>query len=443
MSARPVSLRAIAALFIARQHLERPRTRRLTATSLARFAHDAGGIQVDTINVLDRAHYLTAWSRFGVYDHATFDRLVYRRRVLFEYWAHAACLVPTADFPNWRRTMLDYRSTYIGWKGFFKKHPKTLREVEDAITAGGPLANVDFVHVRPAGAARWWNWKPAMHALHHLWMTGRLLVHSRSHFQKQYDLAERVMPAALALEPPSRDEFRRWHVRRSLHAMGAATDQDLHWYLTYPRIRATERRRTVEAMLRTGEVLELAVQRDDAQKKARWLMLAEDAGALAAAARRRTPARGTTLLSPFDSFLWYRERTSRLFGFDYRIEVYTPGEKRVHGYYSLPIYHDGHLIGRLDAKNHRAEKRIEVKSVHFEKWFVAGAPAPHAHADARPLDVDAALAGIADALASLAAFLLAERVTLGRVFPAALTAPLRRHVAARAESAVEAAMATP
>jgi hypothetical protein len=143
--------------------------------------------------------------------------------------------------------------------------------------------------------------------------------------------------------------------------------------------------------------------------------------------RRSPPSRGTTLLCPFDSFLWHRERTRKLFGFDYRIEVYTPGHQRVHGYYSLPILHDGQLIGRLDAKNHREECRLEVRSVHFEEWFASGRTPPVG--DGAPMPLEPALAGVGDALRSLAEFVGAERTTLGRVSPAKLAAPLRREMA--------------
>src|SRR5438552_3462505 len=120
-----VTRRAVAALFIERQQLDRPLGRRLTATSLSRFAEDVGGIQLDSINVVERAHHLTLWNRFGPYDRGAFERLAYRRRVLFEYWAHAACLVPIADFPAWRRAMLDYRTRHRSWSKFLKKHRRT------------------------------------------------------------------------------------------------------------------------------------------------------------------------------------------------------------------------------------------------------------------------------------------------------------------------------
>jgi len=420
MSAPAFPLRAVAALFIERQHLDRPRGQRLTARSLARFAEDTGGIQMDSINVVDRGHYLTAWSRFGPFDRAAFDRLAYRRRVLFEYFAHMACLVSVEHLPRWRGVMDNLAAHRTGWRLWAKKNAKVVRAVEDAIRERGPLANSDFKHPRPKAESGWWNWKPANFALNYLWLTGHTAVHSRFHFQKRYDLFERVFPRSRDLAPPTADEFHRWHVSQSLHAMGAATGADLRMYLTYPRRMSVERKRALDALLRSGEVAEIAVDGD----ASRWFALAADLPKLAAAARRRHAARGSALLSPFDSFLWHRERTKRLFGYDYRIEVYTPGHKRVHGYYALPIYHDGHLVGRLDAKTHRAEQRLEVRSVHFEPWLAKGAAAPAAAWGT--VAPDAALAGLADSLGSLATFVGASRVTLGRVVPARLRAPLAR-----------------
>jgi uncharacterized protein len=424
-------LRAVAALFLARQHLDRPRGRRLTERSLARFASDAGGIQMDSINVIDRAHYLTAWSRFGVHDRRSLDRLVYRRHVLFEYWAHAACLVPTAHFPAWRRAMLDYSLRHRTWGKWLQKNRRLVKQVTAEIEARGPLGNIDFARADgKKHAAGWWNWKPTTHALDWLWMSGRTMIHSRVHFQKRFELAERVMPEALALEPLDAHEFLRWHMRQSLHALGAATSTDLRMYLTFPRGEKMERRRVLAELIASGEVVEIEVQRDRGPKeRGPWYALARDLPALAAAARRRAPSHGTTMLTPFDSFLWYRERTERLFGFSYRIEVYTPGHKRVHGYYVLPIFHDGQLIGRLDAKTHREERRLEVKRVHFEPWFVRADEPPAASWGV--IDRDEAIAGVGEAVRSLAAFVLAERVTLGKVEPPKLRAALAHALESR------------
>jgi uncharacterized protein YcaQ len=414
------SLRAVAALFLARQYLDRPRARRLTAASLAHFAEDCGGVQLDSINVVARAHHLTLWSRFGVYDRATLERLLYQRRVLFEYWAHAACLVPTAHFPAWRRAMLDYRHRHKGWVGFLRKHPRIMREVESAIATRGPLANADFQAVRPAGSAGWWNWKPAAHALDFLWMSGRIAVDSRSHFQKRFNLVERVLPDALAQPPLERAAFRRWHLTQSLHAMGAATDLDLRLYLTYPRFSAAERAATLRDALRAGEVVAVEVT----GSRARWYALTRDLDALAAAGRRRVGSRGATLLAPFDSLLWHRERVTRLFGFDYRIEVYTPAAQRAVGYYTLPLLVDGQLIGRVDAKLHRSEHRLELRHVHFENWFARGTAPPHPHWGT--VSLERGLTGLAESARSLAAFCDATRITVTRVTPSSLRGAVRK-----------------
>jgi hypothetical protein len=413
-----VPLRAVTTLFLQRQHLARPRAATLTAKRLGRFVEDVGGLQMDSINVLDRAHYLTVWSRFGPYDRARLDRLVYRRRLLFEYWAHAACLVPTTMLPWWRRAMLDYRLRHTGWSKWLRRNAAMLERVKATVLANGPMANADFEGRRPAGPGGWWRWRPVQHALHYLWMTGALTVHSRRHFQKRFDLFERAIPGALGGEPVSSEDFQRWHVERSLHAMGAATELDMTHYLTFPRFGPGPRRAALRALIERGEVTELEVE----GRSGRWFALTRDLSALARARRASAPSRGTTLLSPFDSMLWYRDRVTRLFGFDYRIEVYTPGHKRVHGYYTLPILHHGHLIGRVDAKSHRAEGRLEIRHVHFEPWFVAGKTPP---AGGDGLDQDEALSGLGEAFAALGTFVGAREVVLRRVTPSRLRKALR------------------
>src|SRR5258708_27490454 len=144
--------------------------------------------------------------------------------------------------PWWRRAMLDYRVRRTGWCDWLRSNARTLQQVRDAIAQNGPMANADFEGRRARGGAGWWNWKPVQHALHYLWMSGALAIHSRRHFHKRFDLLERAMPGALAAEAVSAGEFRRWHVERALHAMGAATVTDLAGYLTFPRFGPGRRR---------------------------------------------------------------------------------------------------------------------------------------------------------------------------------------------------------
>jgi len=422
MPARAFPIRSVRALFLKRQHLDRPRAVPLTPSRLVRFAEDVGGIQLDSINVVDRAHYLAVWNRFGPYDRARLDRLVYRRRLFFEYWAHAACLIPSTLLPFWRRAMLDYHPRQLGWARWLRKNTKVLAQVKAAIEATGPMSSGDFEGRRPGGG--WWSWTPAHHALHHLWMTGVLTVGSRRHFHKRFDLLERAVPAARC-DPVASEEFARFHVRQSLHAMGAATETDLAWYLSFPRSFRQSRLAALRAMLERGDVAEVAVEgRSD-----RWYALARDVPTLRREARQPSPSRGTAILSPFDSLLWYRERVQRLFGFDYKIEVYTPGHQRKHGYYTMPVLHDGELVGRVDAKTHREEGRLEVRHVHFEPWFAQRKEPPFG---GPPLDPEATTRGLAEALASLAVFVGADEIVLRRVTPQRLRPQLAREIAARA-----------
>jgi uncharacterized protein YcaQ len=427
-----VPLRAVAALFLERQHLARPREAPFDRARLLRFVEDTGGLQLDSINVLDRAHYLAVWSRFGPYDKSRLDALAYEERVLFEYWAHAACLVATTHFPSWRRAMLDYHTRTRGWGKWLKKNARLVERVKDAIRAKGPLGSNDFEARRAKGAGEgWWNWKPTSYALDWLWMSGATLTHSRAHFHKRFDLAERVMPDALAATPLDARAFRHWHVRQSLRAMGAATDADLRAYLSFPRMPAKDRTRALDEMIRSGEVVVIDVepQRDRAdglgdRRAVRWLALADDLPALERAARARAPSRGTTLLTPFDSFLWPRDRTRRLFGYDFTIECYTPAAKRVYGYYTLSALHDGQLVARIDPKAHRSERRLAIQAVSFEPWFAAAKEPPRASWG--KVDRDRAIAGVAETIRSLATFVGADDITLGKVTPRALTAPLSR-----------------
>ena len=201
---RPIRVEAVRRLFLRRQHLDRPLQGPLNGKRLSSFVEDTGGIQLDSINVIERAHYLSVWSRFGAYKKEALDKLAYEDRVLYEYWAHAACLVPRAHLPAWRRAMLDYETKHTGWSSWLQKNARVLREVESVVAARGPVTVSVFNEgLKQKKSSGWWDWTPGDHALYYLWMTGRLAVHSRPHFHKSYVLAERVVDF---LRPPKKDE---------------------------------------------------------------------------------------------------------------------------------------------------------------------------------------------------------------------------------------------
>lgn len=419
MSTPVVTRRAAAALFLRRQWLDRPLGRRLTAANLRAFTEAACGLQIDSVQVIERAHLLTLWSRFGHFDRARLERWIYRDRVLFEYLAHVACFVSTGDLPIWRGIMAPLPERWrVRYPGHLEGLP--VAEVERAIAAAGVMGNADFE--RPAGqrGGGWWTWKPAMHVLDFLWKAGRIGVHSRVNFQKRYAPMHAVLPQLATTEPLAPDAVVRARVLRSLTALGVASVDDLAAYWTWPRMPVPRIREALAALAREGEVAEVEVE---GQRRPWWLRTA-DRDALARAARARRPSRGTVLLSPFDSLLWHRERVSRLWGYHYRIEIYVPREQRAHGYYTLPILHEGQMVGRADLKTHRDRGVLELRHAHFEPWLARGEDAP-LRAFGTP-ERDAVLAGLARAVHALARFVGAERVAAGRVTPRAWARPLGR-----------------
>jgi uncharacterized protein YcaQ len=296
-------------------------------------------------------------------------------------------------------------------------------EVEQAIAERGPLGNADFE--RPAEMGKgggWWTWKPATHALDYLWKAGRIGIHSRRHFHKRFAAMPRVLSGAATVPALSIEEARRQRVLRSLAAMGVAALDDLRGYWTWPQWPAVDMRRLLVSLVREGRVSEVAVE----GQRSPWYVRTEDLEALQRAGRRRAPSRGTTLLSPFDSFLWCRQRGLRLWGYDYKIEIYVPGHLRTYGYYSLPVLHAGQLIGRVDTKTHRESGVLEARHVHLEPWLAGGSVPPHPHWGA--VDRDEAMTGIARALHSLARHVGCDEVKLGRVTPAKLRAPMARAI---------------
>jgi len=420
-----LSRRAVAAEFLRRQWLDNPRGRRLTERTLSDFVSQTCGLQIDSVNVLDRAHQLTLWSRFGEYDRARLERLTYRKRVLFEYLTHVACFVATRDLPLHKAIMDDTPARFDArHKGWRKKYRDIIAAVEQAVSERGPLGNADFERPSAMGkSAGWWSWKPATHALDYLLKAGRIGVHSRVNFLKRYAAMPRVLPGWDATKALPLEQAMRERLLRSLAAMGAASTDDLARYWTWPQWKSPAQRTTLKALLGEGLVREVAVEGE----RAPWFARTEDVPALVRAHRKRAPSSGTTLLCPFDSFLWHRERVHRLWGFFYRIEIYVPGPKRTHGYYSLPLLHDGQLIGRVDLKSHREAGVLEARHVHFEPWFAAGEPAPGVSWS--EVDRDAAFAGLAGALHSLATHVGVEQVRLGRVTPGKFKPALRRALA--------------
>jgi uncharacterized protein YcaQ len=355
-----------------------------------------GAIQIDSINVVARSHELVLAARVGRHDRAAFDRVVYRRRAGFEYWAHAASFLPMTSFRLCLPRMRRLAATTRGWWANVRQRNRALYgPVLQRIRDEGPLAASAFRDPRGPRRGSWWDWAPAKHVLEDLFDQGTLLVHDRVNFERRYDLAERVLPSGVDTSEPTAAEAALELTLLAARHLGVGTAADL---ADYYRLGPGEARSALAEAVGAGLLQEVAV--------AGW---ARPAYLLPGTRVPRRLAHPPVLLSPFDSLIWSRERTERLFGFRYRLEVYVPAGKRVHGYYTMPVLADGRLVARVDPKHDRRAGHLLLRGLHLE---------PVA-------DPAEAVAATAAAAARLAAHLGADRVEAGDAMPAGLARALR------------------
>ena len=312
-------------------------------------------VQIDSVNVLSRSHYLPAFSRLGAYPRQALDDLASRGRRLFEYWAHEASLLPVRLHPFLRWRMVDAeRHAWGSMVRIQRERPQFVAEVLDRVREQGPLKASDLLEERPRRPGTMWNWHAGKVALEWLFYTGVLTTRQRTTaFERVYDLTERVLPAeVLAAPTPDPDDAVRELVRTAARALGVATERDLRDYF---RLRPEPARRAIAELADAGELQPVQV---DGWGAPAWLD---------PQARRPRWIRARALLSPFDSLVWERPRVERIFGFRYRLEIYTPAQKRVHGYYVLPFLLGDRLVARVDLKADRRSGVLRVQSAHAEE----------------------------------------------------------------------------
>jgi hypothetical protein len=316
-----------------------------------------GYVQIDTVNVIERAHHHTLWTRLPDYRPEYIDSLLAEDRKVFEYWGHAMCYLPMADFRFYLGKMRAFPD-WSSWQApFVKKHAKLMEEVCARIRAEGPLAAKDF-----GGTARskgWWEWKPAKIALDLLFTQGRLMVDRREKFQRFYDLTERVLPDWVDTTLPDEDERELFFTRRALAAHGVATPDDIRLHLR----RSPKKRELVDRLVEEGEAVPVRVEGLDTEFFALQDVLDKFDD---------TPLEGLHLLSPFDNLVIQRDRVKRLFGFDYALECYKPPARRTKGYFALPILFRDGFVGRVDLKADRKAKKLLVQGLWWEEGVRVG-----------------------------------------------------------------------
>lgn len=389
-------------LHLAAQGLLAPRGKQATRAALRACIASMHLLQIDTIHVVARSPYLVLFSRLGAYPQTWLEEALAQGHV-FETWAHEACFAPLADLQAHRTYNREARSHWglVNAQKIQAQKRTQLDKLLAHIRERGPVKSADFE--RPAGqASAWWGWKDEKRWLEALFASGELMVARRENFHRVYDLTERVAPQLSTGDAPATSVALQF-IEKAITALGVT---QARWVSDYFRMKPRLKDADLNPLVEQGRVHRISVEGWDAPA----YVHADNARLMQRARQGTLQATHTTLLSPFDPVVWDRERASTLFDFDYRLECYTPEPKRVYGYFVLPILCRGELIGRLDAKAHRAEGVFEIKALHAQsgmRW------------------TDAQVADVAHAIADCAAWHGTPQVRLSRTQPAALAARLR------------------
>ena len=325
---------------------------------LTKLVERLGVVQIDSVNVVSRTHYLPAVSRLGAYPRDLLEDIAWaKKRPLFEYWAHEASLLPVANQPLFRWRMEDAQEGVGTWKGiakFLRERRDFVDNVLEEIRTRGPLSASDL-EMGHKGAGGWWGWSEAKRAVECLFWAGELTTATRrGTFERVYGLPEKVLPKAVREAPtPDRADAQRQLYRIAARAMGIGTERDLRDYFRMPVEGAKAR---IAELVEAGDLFPVKVKG--------W----RETAYLDPAARWARKIEASALLSPFDNLIWFRERTERMFGVRYRIEIYVPAEKRQHGYYVLPFLEGDALTAKVDLKSDRKAGVLIVQSAHAEPW---------------------------------------------------------------------------
>ena len=355
----PVTRDTVKRLAVVKQGLhQRPPSS--AQTDLKPIIERIGLLQLDSISVVARSHYLVMLTRAGLYDPADLDALL-DEGFLFESWAHAICQIPMTHYP-WLHTWIQQRQANVTrWQldSLGDDMEEIVAQVRELVRQRGPLSSKDIESAR-RGPGGWWNWKPTKVALEYLFDLGELMVSHRVKFQRYYDLTERVLSGRNLTLNKTFADYQRWAVERGLRHLGIATSNHVaDYYRLYKRVSAD----ILKDMMGTGEVLPVEVEgwKDRAYIHRDNLEIMQDVQS------GLHEPKMTLFLSPFDNLFWDRDRDLMLWDFHYRIEVYTPKSKRIYGYYVMPILHGCELVGRIDPKVDRKRKRLIFNALYLEK----------------------------------------------------------------------------
>ena len=405
---RSLSLQTARRLVITRQRLTQPRPS-TNADGILDVVRDLGSLQIDPISAVERSHLLVLWSRIGDFDTVHLDRLLWRDRSLFEYWAHAASIVLTEDYPIHQSFMRTYATgpeksaigrRFLKW---LKDNQDLRRHIRHELRRRGPLPARAFEDKAEADwySTGWTSGRNVSQMLDYMWTKGQIMVAGRAGGQKLWDLAERCLPDWTPRAPLPIRAVVRTAAQKSLRALGVATQRQIAQHFTRGRYPGLAR--VLIDLEAAGHIERVQIVEDGTAWPDTWYIHAQDIPLLDRVSDHEWASTArTTLLSPFDNLIADRKRTERLFNFKYTVEIYVPKHKREYGYYVLPILHGDRVIGRIDPLMDRKRNVLNVNAVYAEP------DAPMTRKTAR---------AIRGAIEDLATFLGADHITYGERIP--------------------------
>lgn len=352
-----ISIKQARNLALCGQGFDRDDNRPVTKRRIMKAIRQTNMLQVDSVNVLTRAHYMPIFSRLGAYDPVMLDELVWgtdRQRKLFEYWGHEASMIPVEDFQLYRWRMEDARNGKGVWGRIARmqsEQPELIDGILKRIDDEGALAASDLEQ-EGESREKWWGWSDTKTAMEYLFWSGQVVARKRrGSFEREYDLPHRIIGEDAHLPAPDRRDAQSDLICKGIAAMGVATEADLRKYFRLP---TAEVKQCLARLVEEGRLLRADVQG--------W----KQDGYLCPHVNPRSRAKPTCLMVPFDPVMWERDRIERIFGFNYRIEIYVPAEKRQFGYYVLPFLLNGEFVARVDLKSDRKAGVLLVQNAHIE-----------------------------------------------------------------------------
>jgi uncharacterized protein YcaQ len=369
-------------------------------TSLVQLIRDLGCVQLDPISTVERSHLLVLWSRLETVDTAELDRLLWEEHSLFEYWAHAASIVPTSDYPvhQWNMRQVQASKRWPKWfaeRGAAELESYVLNELRER----GPLLSREIEDDTERYQSAWWSGRYVPRMLQFLWTRGDVMIAGREGKQRRWGLTEQVLPETVtAIDPWTDDQITHYAAQVAVKALGTATPKQIRYH--YTRDRYPDLKNVLETLVTEGAMERVDIVENGEALPGDWVIHTDDLPLLEGIQRGEGSPSRTTLLSPFDNLICDRDRTELLWDFRFRIEIYVPKAKREYGYYVLPILHEDQLVGRIDPTFDRKTGTFHVNNVYRE---------PSSPRNRRMLR------RIRRAVENLAAFVGAERIEWGNV----------------------------